>query len=55
MLEDKLQAAERIRLEALSQAVLSSGAAAERVVAGGDILRRAKMFEDYIITGDVPR
>jgi hypothetical protein len=55
MLEDKLRAEERIRLEALAQAIIASGAVAGRAQASGDTLRRAKAFEDYIITGNVPR
>lgn len=51
MIEDKLKDVERLRLEALAQAIVASGAAAGRVQAAGDILRRAKAFEDYIITG----
>lgn len=53
--EDKLDAHERIRLEALAQAVVASGATAGRVQAAGDIVRRAAVFEDYIIAGTVPR
>lgn len=55
MTEDKLKDVERLRLEALAQAIVASGAAAGRVQATGDILLRAKAFEDYIITGEVPR
>ncbi len=55
MQEDKLREEERIRLEALAQAIVASGAAAGRVQTGRDILQRAKAFEDYIISGDVPR
>ncbi len=53
MQEDKLREAERIRLEALAQAVIASGAAAGRVQVAGDIIRRAKAFEDFIITGKI--
>ena len=55
MQEDKLNPSERIRLEALAQAVISSGGATGRVSVAGDIVRRAKAFETYIITGEVPR
>lgn len=54
-IEDKLLPTERLRLEALAQAVVASGAAAGRAQATGDILRRAAAFEGYIITGNVPR
>jgi len=53
--EDKLRPAERLRLEALAQAIVASGAAAGRVSASGDILRRAKAFEEYIVSGEVSR
>jgi len=52
--EDKLLAPERVRLEALAQAIVASGAAAGRVQATGDILRRAKAFEDFIVSGNAP-
>lgn len=55
MQEDRLQAPERIRLEALAQAVVSSGAAAGRVQTSVDIVRRAKAFEEFIVSGQVPR
>jgi hypothetical protein len=55
MQEDKLHAAERIRLEALAQAVASSGAMAGRVQTASDILKRAAAYENYIITGKLPR
>lgn len=55
MQEDKLRAPERIRLEALAQSIVASGAAAGRVQVSGDIIRRAAAFEDYIITGNVPQ
>lgn len=54
MQEDKLSAMQRIRLEALAQAIVASGAAAGRVRAAGDIVRRAKTFEVYIIAGELP-
>jgi hypothetical protein len=52
--EDKLRAPERIRLEALAQAVIVS-AAFGGVQAWDIIVRRAAAFEDYIVTGNVPR
>ena len=55
MQEDKLSGHERIRLEALAQAVIASGGAVGRPAAAGDIVRRAKVFEDYIAGGEVPR
>lgn len=49
MQEDKLSAMERIRLEALAQAV------AVTISRGGlsveDIVKRADAFEDYIVSG----
>lgn len=51
MIEDKLNPSERIRLEALAQAVASSGAAAGRIQAADDVVRRASIFADFIITG----
>lgn len=54
MQEDKLLAEERIRLEALAQAVASSGAMAGRVQTASDILKRAKAYEDYIVIGMPP-
>jgi len=51
MQEDKLLHAERLRLEALAQAIVSSGAAAGRVQTTTDILHRAAAFEGYIISG----
>lgn len=53
--EDKLRPAERVRLEALTQAVQSSGGPVGITTVGSDIIRRAKAFEDYIITGEAPR
>jgi hypothetical protein len=53
--EDKLHHDERLRLEALAQAVVASGAAAGRVQATGDIVRRAADFADFIATGQRPR
>jgi hypothetical protein len=55
MYEDKLKAAERLRLEALAQAIAASGAPIGRMQTSSDIVRRAKIFEDYIVTGNVPR
>lgn len=52
--EDKLLPPERLRLEALAQAIVSSGAAAGRVQTAADILYRAETFEQFIITGRVP-
>lgn len=54
MQKDKLHAPERLRLEALAQAIVASGAAAGRVQATRDILSRAKAFEDWLITGKLP-
>lgn len=52
--QDKLREPERIRLEALAQAIVSSGAAAGRVQTAADILYRAEVFENFIVTGAVP-
>lgn len=54
MQEDKLSPHERIRLEALAQAVVMSSAGG-RLPSAGDVVRRAEVFEDYIIRGTVPR
>lgn len=51
MIEDKLNVVERIRLEALAQAVVSSGAAAGRVQTTEDILKRANRFADFVFKG----
>jgi hypothetical protein len=53
-IEDKLSPIERIRLESLAQAVVSSGAAAGRIQATKDILLRAKAYEAFIVGGVVP-
>jgi len=53
VIEDKLRASERIRLEALAQAITASGAPMGRQQAAGDILKRAAAFEKFIITGEV--
>lgn len=55
MQEDKLQPMERIRLEALAQAIVASGAAAGRLQTADDIVKRAERFEDYIVGRKVPR
>lgn len=52
---EDLRPSERVRIEALTQAVQSSGGPVGITTVGSDIIRRAKAFEDYIITGEAPR
>jgi hypothetical protein len=54
MQEDKLRAEERLRLEALAQAIIASGANAGRVQTADDILQRAEKFEKFIVSGELP-
>lgn len=48
MTEDKLTPEQRLRLEALAQAIVSMGAAAGRPVATADVTARATAFEGFI-------
>jgi hypothetical protein len=48
MPEDKLSGDQRLRLEALAQAIVSMGCAAGRPVATADVTARAAAFEGFI-------
>ena len=48
MHEDKLTAEQRLRLEALAQAIVSMGAPAGRPVQTADVLARATAFAGFV-------
>lgn len=49
--DDVLEHDERLRLEALAQAIISSGCAAGRPVQTSEVIVRAARFEEFIREG----